>query len=109
LVIGCDHGFAVRRVPQLRARKRWLLQEHRIDGIAITELLERRSTGRKPKRRPAMFANGALRYTRLEKIKAIWVDSDAICSNFWRSGATQKARSAMPCSGETRYGKMQDC
>jgi len=55
--------------PTIARAKRWLVQEHRIDGIAITELSERRSTGRKPKRRPAMFANGALRYTRPDEYK----------------------------------------
>jgi hypothetical protein len=54
-----------------------------------------------------MFANGALRYTRLEEHKQTWPDSDADRSNFWLFGETQKGKSAMPCSGETRYGKTQ--
>jgi hypothetical protein len=33
-----------------------------------------------------------------------WPESDNDCSNFWLFGGTQKARSAMLCYGEMRYG-----
>ena len=68
-VTGCDNGSAVRGVPQLRAREALASTSIKIDGIVDAEPLEHRSTGQRPKKRPAMFANGALRYAKLGEHK----------------------------------------